>query len=153
MTARVLSAASTASVDALMKAQNDFNAAMASNAELPQQGWSPDLIKLLALSLLAFTLCSLIISAVLLWRSRATSVQVLRTMGVISILGFSALLLVVGYSNEQLTPIIGLFGAIAGYLLGKDSPAPLAATLPRETSPPLEQTSTYSDKPVDKSFP
>ena len=32
----------------------------------------------------------------------------------------SALLLVVGYSNEQLTPIVGLFGAIAGYLLGKD---------------------------------
>jgi hypothetical protein len=28
--------------------------------------------------------------------------------------------MVVGYSNEQLTPIIGLFGAVAGYLLGKD---------------------------------
>lgn len=33
----------------------------------------------------------------------------------------SSLLLVVGYSNDQLTPIVGLFGAIAGYLLGKDS--------------------------------
>ena len=41
--------------------------------------------------------------------------------GVLAILAFSALLLVVGYSNEQLTPIIGLFGAIAGYLLGKET--------------------------------
>lgn len=34
-------------------------------------------------------------------------------------LGLSPLLLVVGYNNEQSTPIVGLFGAIAGYLLGK----------------------------------
>ena len=58
---------------------------------------------------------------VLLWRSGAPPHQVLRVFGVITILGFSALLLVVGYNNEQLTPIVGLFGAIAGYLLGKDS--------------------------------
>jgi hypothetical protein len=42
---------------------------------------------------------------------------VIRALGIISILG---LLLIVGYSNERLTPIIGLFGAIAGYLVGRD---------------------------------
>ncbi len=34
---------------------------------------------------------------------------------------FSALLLGMGYSNKQLTPNVRLFGAIAGYLLGKDA--------------------------------
>jgi hypothetical protein len=63
----------------------------------------------------------MIMAMLLLWRSRAQPHQVLRVFGILTIVALSALLLVVGYSNEQLTPIIGLFGAIAGYLLGKDS--------------------------------
>jgi hypothetical protein len=86
------------------------------------QPWSPGLVQFLAVSVLGFSCLVLAISAVLLWRARASGLQVLRVAGVISILAFSALLLVVGYDNQQLTPIIGLFGAIAGYLLGKDSP-------------------------------
>ena len=64
----------------------------------------------------------------LLWKKGASGAHILRVFGIITILGFSALLLFVGYSNTQLTPIVGLFGAIAGYLLGKDSnPVPPAA--------------------------
>ena len=33
----------------------------------------------------------------------------------------SSILLVTGYNKDQLTPIVGLFGAISGYLLGKES--------------------------------
>jgi hypothetical protein len=84
------------------------------------QVWSPELVRFLSVSILIFTLSSLILCAVLLWRSKAPGFHVLRVFGVITIIGVSALLLVVGYSNEQLTPIVGLFGAIAGYLLGKD---------------------------------
>lgn len=87
------------------------------------QPWSPDLVQFLAMSVLGFSVIALIMATVLLWRSNAPAQQVLRIFGVISILGFSALLLVVGYNNEQLTPIVGLFGAIAGYLLGKDPKA------------------------------
>lgn len=130
-------------IDALMKAQENLNAAVAaSNGPVPQYGWTADLIKFLSLSLLAFTLFALIISAVLLWRSRATSNQVLRTMGVISIIGFSAMLLIVGYSNEQLTPIIGLFGAVAGYLLGKDSSTPRVVNVPQSATQVIERTVT-----------
>ena len=38
----------------------------------------------------------------------------LRLFGILTIIGISAVLLVVGYSNDQLTPIVG-------YLFGKDS--------------------------------
>lgn len=88
------------------------------------QSWTPELVKFLTVSLLVFTLASLALCATLLWRSKATGFHVLRVFGVITIIAVSALLLVVGYNDEQLTPIIGLFGAIAGYLLGKEKESP-----------------------------
>lgn len=86
-----------------------------------EQPWSADLVRELTFGVLGFSCFVLILATVLLWRSNATPLQILRVFAVITIIGFSAVLLVVGYNNEQLTPIIGLFGAIAGYLLGKDS--------------------------------
>lgn len=88
------------------------------------QPWNAELIRFLATSVLAFTFGALVLGALLLWRSNSSGTQILRVLGIITIIGISALLLVVGYSNEQLTPIVGLFGAIAGYLLGKDGTPP-----------------------------
>jgi len=111
---------SGAAMSALDMAQTAFDKATASSATWVQP-WSPELVKFLSIGVLGFSCLVLILSTVLLWRAGAPPQQVLRVFGVISIVGFSALLLVVGYNNEQLTPIVGLFGAIAGYLLGKDS--------------------------------
>ena len=83
--------------------------------------WTPELVRFLAIAILIFTFGALLLGAVLLWREKAQGNQILRVFGVITIIGISSLLLIVGFSNEQLTPIIGLFGAIAGYLLGKDA--------------------------------
>ena len=87
----------------------------------PGQPWTPDLVQFLSISLLAFSALILIMASTLLWRSKASAQDILRVFGILTIIGVSALLLITGYSNDQLTPIIGLFGAIAGYLLGKDS--------------------------------
>ena len=106
------------------------------SVQTPLEGWSPELVKFLAIAILAFTLLSLLLCAVLLWRSRATGYHVLRIFGVLSIIGVSALLLAVGYSNEQLTPIVGLFGAVAGYLLGKDTTTPAPPSTPPIERPP-----------------
>jgi hypothetical protein len=92
------------------------------------QPWSEEIVKFLSLSVLIFTCIVLLLSTLLLLRSGALPRQILKVFGIILIIGFSALLLVVGYSNEQLTPIVGLFGAIAGYLLGKDSPTSASRT-------------------------
>ena len=57
-----------------------------------------------------------------LMKAQTDAIQdILRLYGVVIIVGLSALLLVAGFSNDQLTPIVGLFGAIAGYLLGKET--------------------------------
>lgn len=107
-------------MSALGTAQQAFDAA-ATQVSTVQQPWSQELVKFLALSVLGFAGLVLVLSAALLWRAAASPPQILRATGVIAVLGFSALLLVVGYDNQQLTPIVGLFGAIAGYLLGKES--------------------------------
>tara|TARA_R110001599_G_scaffold333327_1_gene549247 strand:- start:551 stop:916 length:366 start_codon:yes stop_codon:yes gene_type:complete len=109
-----------AEMSALNMAQKALDEAQASSSAWVQP-WSPELVQFLAISVLGFSCVALVMATVLLWRSGAPPHQVLQVFGVITILAFSALLLVVGYNNEQLTPIVGLFGAIAGYLLGKDS--------------------------------
>ena len=85
------------------------------------QPWNAELVTDLALGVFGFSLIAMALVTVLLWRSTANAQQVMRVFGIMLILTFSALLLIVGYDNDQLTPIIGLFGAIAGYLLGRDS--------------------------------
>jgi len=110
-------------MSALDAAQNAYNHAATSATTTVVQPWSQELVTFLAMGVLGFSVIALLLATVLLWRSNAPAQQVLRIFGVISIIGFSSLLLVVGYNNEQLTPIVGLFGAIAGYLLGKDTKA------------------------------
>ena len=100
----------------LNTAQEAFN-----KASTEGQPWTLELVQFLTIGILGFSCFALIMATALLWRSSAPAHQVLRVFGIITILSYSALLLVTGYSNEQLTPIVGLFGAIAGYLLGKDS--------------------------------
>jgi hypothetical protein len=110
----------TPAMDALNTAQGNVDKVQ-NLVTVANQPWSPEMVKFLTISILGFTCIALLMAAVLLWRSNASGDQVLKVFGVISILVFSALLLVVGYDLNQLTPIIGLFGAIAGYLLGKDT--------------------------------
>ncbi|EGQ7678935.1 hypothetical protein Q9X95_004568 [Vibrio parahaemolyticus] len=47
--------------------------------------------------------------------------QLLRSFGTILIIIAAVFLIVAGYSEKQIAPVIGLLGTIAGYLLGKSS--------------------------------
>jgi hypothetical protein len=47
-----------------------------------------------------------------------TPTAILRFQGLTLIVVGSILLIAAGYSNQQILPVIGLFGTIAGYLLG-----------------------------------
>jgi uncharacterized YccA/Bax inhibitor family protein len=112
---------------ALQQAQAAHDqATAAAGTGMAGQPWTPELVTTLALTTLGFTLLVILIAGALLWRVHASPAHVLRAMGILSIIGLATLLLVVGYGNEQLTPIVGLFGAIAGYLLGRDTRLPEA---------------------------
>lgn len=117
-------------IEKMMEAQRMLDAIIpAANLADPSktsfdQPWSPSLVAFLCVGVLVFALLLVALATILLMRTTVPAHYVIRLFGIISIITFSAFLLVVGYSNEQLTPIIGLFGAIAGYLLGKEaSPA------------------------------
>ena len=115
----------TQEITAMLDAASAAAAPSVNSAALFQP-WTPDLIRYLVVAVLVFTMISLVLSTLLLWRRNAHGDTVLKVFGIISIVGISAVLLVAGYNNDQLTPIVGLFGAIAGYLLGKEAALPRA---------------------------
>ena len=100
---------------------NDIFLSTAGLGQDQASAWSPELIQTLSVSILLFTLAIIGFATILLWRNKSSPQVILKIFGIITIIGISSFLLVIGYSNDQLTPIIGLFGAIAGYLLGKDT--------------------------------
>lgn len=83
--------------------------------------WPAPTVEFFTLTTFGFVLLTLSLCTVLLWKRESDPLQILRLFGIIVIICMSALLLFVGYDEGQLTPIVGLFGAIAGYLLGKDN--------------------------------
>jgi hypothetical protein len=105
----------------LNDAQDAYDKAVSATHVVTAQPWSETLVIYLSMSILAFLIITFALATALLWRRNAEAPEVLKIFGILSIVGLSALLLITGFSNDQLTPIVGLFGAIAGYLLGKDS--------------------------------
>ena len=104
--------------------------------------WSPELVCKLSLGIGVFAVLLLICVTILLrQQSVPTSAeQLLRTFGIIVIIFAAVFLVIAGYSDTQITPVIGLLGTIAGYLLGRrieppTGPTPRTGGLPDETKP------------------
>lgn len=98
------------------------------------QLWSPDLVIWLCTGMLLFCFASMVLAAWILSRQPVNPGQILRLFGILSIINVAAIVLIAGYGVDQVSPIIGLFGAIAGYLIGKDSTTP-TASVPAEDHP------------------
>lgn len=62
-----------------------------------------------------------ILLATYLIRSGKNSEPVLRIFGTILIIMVSVFLVVAGYTDTQIAPVMGLLGTIVGYLLGKET--------------------------------
>jgi hypothetical protein len=78
----------------------------------------------LSILVLAFGVFVIVIEYRLLTRTRATAVAILRVYAVTVILIGSLFLITAGYSSTQISPISGLFGTVAGYLLGRSHNIP-----------------------------
>lgn len=74
----------------------------------------------LSVSVLIFALLIFMIQTVLIMKLKLnwTPNAILRFNGLTLIITGGILLVTAGYSNQQMAPVIGLLGAIAGYLLG-----------------------------------
>jgi hypothetical protein len=62
-----------------------------------------------------------ILLATYLIRSGINTEAVLRIFGTILIIMVSVFLVVAGYTDTQIAPVMGLLGTIVGYLLGKET--------------------------------
>jgi len=84
------------------------------------QPWTSDLVKFLTISVLLFGLAVIVIMAILVLRKSQTG-DVLRLFTVPMVIVAAVFLVVTGFSNSQITPVIGLLGTLAGYVLGVQS--------------------------------
>jgi hypothetical protein len=96
--------------------------------------WSVNEAMTISSVVLGFGLIALLVAAYLI-RRESDSQVILRTLATILIVTFAIFLIVAGYSDQQIAPAMGLLGTIAGYLLGKESPArSMASATPKSDS-------------------
>ena len=82
--------------------------------------WTAENAMTVSASILLFGAFTIVIAALLIkWGHNSEST--LRVLGTITIIFASIFLIVAGYSDKQIAPVMGLLGTIAGYLLGKSS--------------------------------
>jgi hypothetical protein len=92
--------------------------------------WSPELVCKLSLGIGMFAIILLGCATILLRREteHVSPEQIPRTFGILIIIFAAIFLVIAGYSDTQITPVIGLLGTIAGYLLGRKIEPPAGAT-------------------------
>jgi uncharacterized membrane protein len=87
--------------------------------DIAEQQYNFDLYQLIIVLLVIFFAVSAFYFCEKLLKAGHDSTAVMRSIGVISIIFSSVLLIILGYSKEQINVVLALFGTIAGYLLGK----------------------------------
>jgi hypothetical protein len=82
--------------------------------------WSTRNAMTMSAALLVFGVVVLLLATYLITVGKSSE-AVLRIFGTILIIVIAVFLVVAGYSDTQIAPVMGLLGTIAGYLLGKES--------------------------------
>lgn len=122
--------------DALVEANKKIAEAKAELAALPKavtlqaqksSWWSTKEAMTVSASVLGFGLLVTIAAAWLLQKGREP-VAILRVFGTILILVFAVFLVVAGYDDKQIAPVMALLGTVAGYLLGSRDSGTQTAT-------------------------
>jgi hypothetical protein len=98
----------------------------------PQQAswWSVRDAMTISASVLVFGLLIVAVATAKVGKGQSSD-SMLRLFGTLTIIIAAVFLVVAGYSDKQIAPVMGLLGTIAGYLLGK----------------PTENTATTTDRP------
>lgn len=87
---------------------------------------------------------SLILVAFMTYLIKTGSGQesVLKVFGTILIIVAAVFLIVAGYSEKQIAPVIGLLGTIVGYILGKEQPPTITKLSPNKFIQPTPKDGT-----------
>jgi len=97
-------------------------------------GWDKNAVLILSIAILIFGLITLGCIAFILLR-HPVSLITIQFFALPLIIVSAIFLVVTGYSQEQIAPVIGLLGTIAGYLLGRSDRTTLTSDS-RSVPPP-----------------
>ena len=75
-----------------------------------------------ACSVLVFGLLLVLIEAFLALKGKLSGNAAFKLIGLTIVICAGVFVIPAGFSSNQMTPLMGLLGAVAGYLLGKDAP-------------------------------
>ena len=103
-------------------------ASTSSSAPVGKQWWRADEAMTISASVLLFGVLVMVLMTVALRRTSLQPDAILRLFGTIIIIIGSLFLIVAGYTETQMGPVMGLLGTIAGYLLGKGTSPSGAST-------------------------
>jgi uncharacterized membrane protein len=107
--------------DKIQKLQSDktdfTTAATVQKSSNDVDWWSVHDAMTISASVLVFGFFIMLLATILLSRG-TTSHDILKLFGTMIIVISAVFLVVAGYSDTQIAPVIGLLGTIAGYLLG-----------------------------------
>ena len=81
--------------------------------------WSVYDAMTISASILIFGALIMCLATILLYKGKSAD-EVLKLFGTIIIIVSAVFLVVAGYTDTQIAPVIGLLGTIAGYLLGRN---------------------------------
>lgn len=102
--------------------------------------WSVDQAMTISSIVLLFGIIVIVIAAMLVRRSNSPQ-DLLRTIGTLLIVVCAVFLVVAGYSDQQIAPVMGLLGTIAGYILGR-TPTSAQADAPNVPTKQTDRSST-----------
>jgi len=105
-------------------AQNAYNAVSSGSshaAGAASQPWNPWLISFLTVIVIAFAVLVLHYSRNMLKDGHQPG-DILRLTTMPMVITAALFLVMLGYSNNQMTPVIGLLGTLVGYVLGASAP-------------------------------
>jgi len=91
-------------------------------AQAAPEWWTNQNAMTMSSIVLIFGIVVISLCAWLMRSSRPSSEAILRVFGTVLIITGALFLVVAGYTDKQMAPVMGLLGTLAGYLLGK-SPA------------------------------
>ena len=98
---------------------NAVSSPSSSSANTPAW-WSVTSAMTMSAIVLLFGLLVILLATYLI-RAGKNAESVLRIFGTILIILVAVFLVVAGYTDTQISPVMGLLGTIAGYLLGKEA--------------------------------
>lgn len=93
---------------------------VASTNSAASSWWTVTNAMTISVTVLLFGLLVLILATYLIKAGKGAE-PVLRIFGTILIVTVAVFLVVAGYTDIQIAPVMGLLGTIAGYLLGKET--------------------------------